>query len=525
MRKWSGSLAASVVVLALVAAACGDEPADTTTNGVERRVGDRTQPMLPSPGGSTTQDGTVAAPDDSTDQDAARSTPTNDGTPSPLPNDDLAPTTTGGPGSVASTTVPGTPASTTVPGSDPTTTSPNAPSTTIAPTSPNATTTVPATTATNPPTTTAPAGPSCCGEGELGIYVMAKTAFNPWSGGGHWPWMNANYESAVVWEPYWDSRLAEFDDVTVYRDAYAIKVDTNKDTRSVDQPDWLLRDAGGNPAYIPFGCSSGCPQFAADIGNQAFRDHWMGEVQGYINKGYHGLYIDDVNYLWRFGDANGGDIEPIDPRTGQVLTLANWQLYMTEFLEQVRAAFPQIEIWHNAIWYADSPSFGNSLVDRQIRAADFIQLERGMNDPGLKTGTSKYGMQTFMAFIDRIHANGTNVGLLDEHATNSQGQWYNIAGGLLINNGGDLVTTEDWPLISPTGLFAGYLTDLGHSLGPRQVVGGTIQREFTGGLVVMNEPRSDAVTVDLGGSWIDPNGATITSITLATAEAVVLTRP
>jgi hypothetical protein len=87
------------------------------------------------------------------------------------------------------------------------------------------------------------------------------------------------------------------------------------------------------------------------------------------------------------------------------------------------------------------------------------------------------------------------------------------------------VTTEDWPLISPTGLFEGFLTDLGHALGPRQIVDGTIQREFTGGLVVMNEPRSDPVTVDLGGSWITPAGATVTSVTLGTREAIVLTRP
>jgi len=359
----------------------------------------------------------------------------------------------------------------------------------------------------------------------MGLYVMAKTAFNPWTGGGHWPWMNQHYESMVVWEPYWDNRLASFDDVTVYRDSYAIKVNSPNDTRYADHPDWVLHDASGDPTYIPFSCSGGCPQYAADIGNQEFRDHWIAAVQAYIDKGYRGLFIDDVNYLWRFGDVNGGDVEPIDPRTGAPLTLGDWQRYMTEFLEQVRAAFPQIEIWHNAIWYADSPGFSNSLINRQIQAADVIQLERGMNDKGLKSGTSKYGMQTFMAFIDRVHANGANVALLDENATDDQGQWYNIAGGLLINNGGDLVTTEDWDLISPTGLFDGFLTDLGHALGPRAVIDGTIQREFTGGLVVMNEPRSDPVTVDLGGEWLTPSGSTVTEVTLGKKEAIVLTRP
>ncbi|GJM38056.1 MAG: hypothetical protein DHS20C19_14230 [Acidimicrobiales bacterium] len=381
------------------------------------------------------------------------------------------------------------------------------------------TTTIAATTT----TTTAP-DTDCCGEGRLKVFVTAKSVFDVWTSGGHWDWMNEHYDSMVVWEPYWDSRLASYDDVTVYRDAYAIKTNTDKDSRSVDHPDWLLHDAAGDPAYIPFACDNGCPQFAADVGNQAFRDDWIARVQASVDTGYRGLLIDDVNHLWRFSDVNGDDIEPIDPRTGEVLTLADWQRYMTEFVEQVRAAFPQLEIWHNSIWYADSPTFDNALVDRQIRAADVIQLERGMNDLGLTSGTSKYGMQTFMAFIDRVHANGADVALLDENAVDLQGQWYNIAGGLLVNNGDDLVTTEDWDLIAPGGLFSGYLTDLGHALGPRSVIDGTIQREFTGGLVVMNEPRSDPVTVDLDGTWLTPDGVPVTSVTLAPREAIVLTR-
>ncbi len=386
------------------------------------------------------------------------------------------------------------------------------------------TTTTANTASTATTTTTAGSRVGCCGEGSLDLYVTAKTAFNPWTGGGHWAWMNSHYRSMIVWEPYWDSRLSSFSDVTVYRDAYAIKVNTDGDSRSVDHPDWVLRDAGGNPVYVPFACSSGCPQFAADIGNQEFRDDWLAAVQDYVDSGYRGVFIDDVNYLWRFSDVNGGAISPIDPRTGEVLTLTDWQRYMTEFLEQVRSAFPELEIWHNVIWYADSPAFDNGLVDRQIRAADVVQLERGMNDRGLKSGTSRFGMQTFMAYIDRVHRNGADVALLDEIATNDQGQWYNIAGGLLVNTGNDLVTTEDWELISPTGLFPGYLTDLGHALGARHVVNGTIQREFTGGLVIMNEPRSDTVTVSLTDEWLSPTGAKVTSVTLGPAEAVVLRR-
>jgi hypothetical protein len=361
------------------------------------------------------------------------------------------------------------------------------------------------------------------GEGSLGIFVTAKSAFDRWTRDGDWEWMNANYDSMVVWSPYWDSRLADYDDVTIYRDAYAIKVDPGKDSRSVDHPEWILRDASGDPVFIPWGCDEGCPQYAGDLGNPEFVDNWIAALRDSVELGYDGLLIDDVNLAWRFSDRRGDTIEPIDPRTGLVLTLDDWQRYMAEFTERVRAEFPRLRIWHNSIWYVDSPAFDNEYVARQIRAADVIQLERGMNDRGLTSGTAKFGMQTFMSFIDRVHEAGASVALLDETATTMQEQWYNIAGALLVNNGSDLVTTEDWDQIAPGNLFSGFLTDLRDALGPRETIDGTIRREFTGGLVLMTEPDSEPVTVTLGGEWLTPEGDTVSSVRLESREAIVLT--
>jgi hypothetical protein len=269
----------------------------------------------------------------------------------------------------------------------------------------------------------------------------------------------------VVWSSFWDSRLEHYDDVVAYTNAYSIKVNTDSDQRSVEHPEWVLRDARGDRVHIRWGCDDGCPQFAADLGNPAFVDDWIARAEDLVDLGYPGLYIDDVNMEWRFSDVNGESIDPIDPRTGEPLTLDTWRRYMAEFTERVRREFPDLEIWHNSIWYADSPEFDDEYVTRQIEAADVIQLERGMTDAGLTEGTSKFGMQTFMSFIDRVHDAGTSVALLDETATDEDEQWYNIAGGLLVNDGDDLVTTEHWESISPRDLFEGYLVDLGDALG------------------------------------------------------------
>ena len=367
---------------------------------------------------------------------------------------------------------------------------------------------------------------TACDEGSLNTFVMAKSDYDQWTQDDqHAPFLNETFESMVVWAPYWDSRLDWYDDVTVYRDAYAIKVDDPNDRRAVEHPEWLLRDAAGDPVYIPFACGNGCPQYAADLGNEAFVADWIATVRDAVDRGYTGLFIDDVNLTWRFGDVDGNDIRPIDPRTGHEMTLTDWRRYMVEFLERVRAEVPEVEIWHNSIWFVDTPTFDDPWVTRQIQAADVINLERGMNDRGLVAGTRRFGMETFMAFIDRVHAEGAQVALLDENATDLEGQWYNIAGALLVNNGGDYVSTQSRDLLSPEGYFEGFDIDLGDALGDRQVVDGTIRREFTEGLVIMNQPRSESVSVDLGREWIDPDGAVVTSVTLDSHEAIVLRRP
>lgn len=366
-----------------------------------------------------------------------------------------------------------------------------------------------------------------CEEGDVNTYVFAKSAFNDHTGNdADWQFLDETYDRMLVWEPYWDSRLDDYGRAIEYENAYAIKVDPEKDSRSVEHPDWVLREADGTPVYIPFGCANGCPQYAADLGNPAFVEDWIEDAREVLAKGYMGLYIDDVNLLWRFGDVNGDDATPINPRTGEPLQQSEWRQYTVAFLERVRAEFPDVEIWHNAIWYADTPDFDNGMIRRQIEAADVVHLERGMNDPGLVDGNGRFGMETFMRYIDRVHSLGRSVALLDTHATTMDEQWFNIAGYLLVNDGSDFVSTEDWDLLAPGTPTDAFTIDIGSALGDRWVdADGVIRREFTGGLVLMNQPRRLPVTVDLGGEWLTQDGQTVTSVDLGTREAVVLLRP
>ncbi|MEM7142422.1 MAG: putative glycoside hydrolase [Actinomycetota bacterium] len=404
--------------------------------------------------------------------------------------------------------------SSSLPGATPSTTTTGAPSTS---------TTVPSSSTSSTTTTAAPVGPTCCGEGDVGLFVNARSEFIPWLDKGEWQWMDQNYEGMLVYESYWDDHIGRVGGEWVYKDAMAIYVDTGRDSRSVDHPDWVLRDAGGGPIYLDFACGGGCPQYAADVGNPAFVADFIAAVQVLVDRGYTGLMLDDVNLRWVFSDVNGNnDVEPIDPRTGAVILIDDWQRYMADFMESIRAAFPGLRIMHNVIWFADTPGMASSHIDRQIAAADMLQLERGATDPNFPDGNGTYGFQTFLRYVARAEALGTDVVLLDEGSTDIDLQEFNLAATLLINDGGDYVSTENFNLIGPTDLWIGFGVDLGHALGPWYEEGGVLRRDFTGGLVVLNEPTKPTVTVALPAPMIDLAGATVNSVTLPGFHAAVL---
>ena len=108
----------------------------------------------------------------------------------------------------------------------------------------------------------------------------------------------------------------------------------------------------GSPLYVPYACEGGtCPQYAADIGDPAFREAWLEQTAEKLRHGYRGLYIDDVNLTPHVGDGTGQIVMPVDERTGATMTAADWNRYMADFVELVRKRFPSIEIVHNSLWW------------------------------------------------------------------------------------------------------------------------------------------------------------------------------
>jgi Hypothetical glycosyl hydrolase family 15 len=307
-----------------------------------------------------------------------------------------------------------------------------------------------------------------------------------------------------------------------YRDLYAIYNNANGEQTISQHPDWVLRDAAGNRLYIQWACSgTSCTQYAADIGNPAFRQHWIDGAAARLAAGYDGIHIDDVNLAMKVSDGSGTFTRPIDPRTGAAMTDANWRRYVAEFTEEVRAAFPDAEIVHNTYWRSHSTSKTDPYTLRELAAADTIEVERGFNDAGIVGGTGPYGYETYLAHMDWLHSRGLSIHY-EPYGLDATSREFEVASYYLVKDLDDSITSHFQA--DPSNWSTVWDTDLGPPSGGRYVWNGLFRRDFANGTVLTNQPGAPTRTANLpaGSEWRDLSGAPVTSVTLGARRGKVL---
>jgi hypothetical protein len=360
-------------------------------------------------------------------------------------------------------------------------------------------------------------------EGQVRFYNIADSDFDRYSkrpSESRQAFMRKHYERMQTYSPYFDERTSWYPNAWLYKDSYALKPHWEAFTA---HPEWILRDMEGNGLYIPWGCKSGrCPQFAADLGNADFRTHWIDEARAALAHGYQGLWVDDVNLAWRVSNGDGEFVRPVSPRTGYGMDLTEWQQNFATFMEEIRAAFPDVEIAHNAIWYADR--FDNPALLRQIDAADYINLERGASDPGLKGGSGRWSLDRFLSFIDLVHARQRGVILMD-YGTSIQQRSYGLAAWFLISSGIDLMSSNQLNWTAPGHLWRGYQLNLGAARTERYRWRGLWRRDFDCGFVALNLTQARAVEFEIEPDIILINDEIAPRrVELGAAQAVVAER-
>jgi hypothetical protein len=330
-------------------------------------------------------------------------------------------------------------------------------------------------------------------------------------------WLRAHMWRMTAWSPYFDQKTSWYPQAWMYKDAYAIYKGSSLATQ---HPEWILKSASGEQLYIPYACSGGsCTQYAGDITSSSFRQHWIEEARSGLSHGYRGLFIDDVNMEERVGNGSGQQVTPVNA-SGQPIEASAWRAAMAQFMTEIRAAFPTAEIVHNAIWFADSDA-GTSepSIRREIEAANYIYLERGVNDSGLTGGTGPWSVNALFTFADQVHALGRSIVMAGTSSTASAME-YNLASYFLLSTGSDSVGS---PGQTPTNWWSGWEVQLGEAAGPRYAWNNVLRRDFSGGLVLVNPPGSLTRTLTLPQPMRTIGGATVTTVTLAASSGVVLT--
>ena len=312
--------------------------------------------------------------------------------------------------------------------------------------------------------------------------------------------MRDHYWRMRTYSPYFDSRTSWYGGAWAYKDAYAIYRGSSLLT---EHPEWILKDPAGNRLYIPYACDgSSCTQYAADIGNPEWRRYYIDAAKAFIVQGYRGIFVDDVNLSFNVGDGAGQLVAPIDPRTGRPMTHDAWQRYFAEFMEQLRAELPaSAEIVQNQVYF--HVGLSSPYVKRAIEASTHIEVERGVNDTGIRGGTGTFGFETVLAWIDYAHSRGKGV-IYDVQT--DWGREYALATYLLNSTGRDGIGMDVGAL--PDDWWSGWDTDLGAALGGRYTWNGVFRRDFVRGSVFVNQPDRPSATVAPGGSWKRLDGST-----------------
>lgn len=359
-------------------------------------------------------------------------------------------------------------------------------------------------------------------QGAVRFLGGSNNAFDAYTSGqnpAYGAFLRQHFWRMVAYSPYFDDKTSWYPNAWVYKDAYAIY---RGSPLAGEHPDWILRDSAGNPLFIPFACAGGtCPQYAADISNPVFRRYWIAGARATLARGYRGLFIDDVNMAFRVSDANGNPIAPVDRATGRPMSYDAWRSYMAGFMRDVRAALPGSEIVHNVNWLADTPArTGDPYIAQEIHAADYINLERGVNDSGLRGGDGPYSLQSFFAYVDAVHRLDRGV-VLDGSATEATGIEYALASYLLISAGNDLVSAHG---MTPVHWFRGFDVNLGAATGSRRSWNGVMRRDFTGGMSLVSEPESGTHFLRLPTPMRTLDGRVVSSLTLGPASGAVLER-
>jgi hypothetical protein len=239
-----------------------------------------------------------------------------------------------------------------------------------------------------------------------------------------------------------------------------------------DHPDWILKDATGADIHPP-----GHPDWVMfDISNPLYLQAWADNVVKQLsNSRWAGVVLVDA------GNEPAWTNSPIDPATGEDMTVADHAKYLAQAMALVRGGLKT----NGLSMVAENEPF--TIVDpAQIASTDAVSVELGF--ARLKAGA---WVSLFNYFEAALNAR-VGAWVWDGDSLDQQQRVYGLASYLLVSGLGSAYG------VSPRGARSLYDLDPGTPTALPVRQNGAYQREFQSGSVAVN-PGPLAATVELSG--------------------------
>jgi hypothetical protein len=262
-----------------------------------------------------------------------------------------------------------------------------------------------------------------------------------------------------------------------------------------------------------------------DIGNTAWVDEIARQCDIGVTEGFDGCFLDVLGLgpFWMWSNV------PINPITGSIYTMAEWNQASLRLAEAVRDHLNPHPVMGNGLgagWRYWDPSMHSSAYFTVLDRMTTEGFLRYPNDPVTAYRTEGDWKKDVDMLVDAGSRGKqvfviTTIGPTATQAEKDAWHRYTLASFLLGTDGRQRFSFRYAADADPTFVHPWWGVDLGTPTGPYAKVDGVYQRVFSKGKVLVN-PTGAPHEVILERTYVDLQGTSITSVTLAPYDAEIL---
>ena len=293
---------------------------------------------------------------------------------------------------------------------------------------------------------------------------------------------------------------------------------------------WYLYSASG--AKVKSSTNANCAMYP--LSNKPWNGYsgWIDYVQHRCADGLrtaplaNGCFVDQISSALNSGFATA---LPVDPATGALYRASTWMAQMGQIGQRIQSFTGKPAVGNSyeggARYWGVPTNIVNGYGISAFESEEFLNANHSQ-----WTQLAHWTENVNMMIDGQAHGKGVEVAFTDAPTTNEEiWRQYVVASYLLGNNGHAWMAfssatkhpyTDSSPLYK---LPIGSPVQTADSVSGYQIRSGVFLRPFTSGVAIVNLSGS-STTVSLGGTYRDVGGNSYSSVTLASARGLVLSK-